>query len=192
MGIPERFRTLPLSFRDERLGAWPHYYLSLAELLMREPLADAYLMVQDDALFFDGANVREYLEETLWLGSTPGIVSLYSAKCESRPHFGWTRNTGRWECGAVALVFPRQVAVDIVLDHAVLAHRWSDDREGLTGIPDVIEGWAARRRISLYFPLPTLVQHIGTASAIWPGSFELTPRAVLPVSPATSFAIGLT
>jgi hypothetical protein len=175
VAVPEPFRSLPAASRDEPLGAWPHYYLSLTELLMREPLADAYMLVQDDALFFAGENVREYLEDALWPGSTPGIVSLYWAtpNPESRP--GWSRCVGPWKSGAVALIFSRSIAIELQLDQAVLAHRWSDDREGLVGIPGVIEDWARRRSKPLYYPTPSLVQHIGATSAIWRASYELSP-----------------
>ena len=46
------------------------------ELLMREPEADAYLLVQDDAVLADFA-VRDYLGRILWPGDRPGLVSLY-------------------------------------------------------------------------------------------------------------------
>jgi hypothetical protein len=75
----------------------------------------------------------------------------------------------------VALVFPRQIAIDLLVSESVLSHRWSNHEGGLAGIPDVIENWATSRAIPLYFPTPSLVQHIGAASTIWMGSYELTP-----------------
>lgn len=39
--IPARYSHLPVTLREPRVGAWPNYYLALAELLMREPDADA-------------------------------------------------------------------------------------------------------------------------------------------------------
>jgi hypothetical protein len=175
VAVAERFRSLPSICRDEPLGAWPHYYLAMTELLMREPLADAFLLVQDDALFFDRENVREYLSEMLWPGSTPGIVSLYCATPDQRPKPGWGRFPGRWRSGAVAFVFPRQILIDLLHDPKVLAHRWSPDGDGLVAIPDTIAEWAERRGVPFYLPTPSLVQHIGAASAIWNGSYELTP-----------------
>ena len=142
---------------------------------MREPLADAYMLVQDDALFYDGENTRAYLEAALWPGSKPGIVSLYSAIPDPRLVDGWSRCAGGWRCGAVALVFPRQIAIELLLSESVLSHRWSNYEGGLAGIPDVIENWATNRAILLYFPTPSLVQHIGAASTIWRGSYELSP-----------------
>jgi hypothetical protein len=173
--LSEEFHSLPCTFRHEPLGAWPNYYLALTELLMREPLADAYMLIQDDALFHDGENMRAYLEAALWPGSKPGIVSLYSAIPDPNLVDGWSCCAGGWRCGAVALVFPRQIAIELLLSESVLSHRWSNHEGGLAGIPDVIENWATSRAIPLYFPTPSLVQHIGAASTIWMGSYELTP-----------------
>ena len=35
---------------------------------MREPEADAYLLLEDDVLFFDREDLRVYLEDVLWRG----------------------------------------------------------------------------------------------------------------------------
>jgi hypothetical protein len=144
---------------------------------MREPLADAYMLVQDDALFFDQENVREYLEEMLWPGSHPGIVSLYCSMPDGRTHFGWWQATGQWKCGAVALIFPRAIAIELVLDREVAAHRWATDGQGVVSIPEVIEGWCRKRSVPLHYPIPSLVQHIGVTSTIWLGTYQLdAPR----------------
>jgi hypothetical protein len=60
VAIPPDFAHLPRTDRRPQIGAWPNYYLALAELLMREPEADAYLLVQDDALFAN-LDLRAYL-----------------------------------------------------------------------------------------------------------------------------------
>ena len=177
VAISERFRSLPITCRDEPLGAWPHYYLSLCELLMREPLADAYMLVQDDALFFDRENVREYLDEMLWPGAQPGIVSLYDSMPEGNLYFGWRQAIDQWRCGAVALIFPRNIAINFMADQTVLAHRWSADGKGLVNIPEVIHAWARKKSVPLHYPAPSLVQHIGATSAIWLGTHQITaPR----------------
>ena len=73
--IPQQFRHLPLTARDERLGAFPNWYLALAEMVMREPWAEAYLLVQDDAVL--ARNVREFLERELWPSPNVRAVSIY-------------------------------------------------------------------------------------------------------------------
>jgi hypothetical protein len=60
----------------------------------REPQADAYLMVQDDALFYDREDLREYLEAALWPDGPVGAVSLYCPMAYTQPRSGWHRHEG--------------------------------------------------------------------------------------------------
>jgi hypothetical protein len=173
--VPSDWSFLPATSRDEQVGAWPNFYLSLLEMLMREPLADAYLLVQDDALFYCRENVRQYLETVLWPGETPGIVSLYCATPVTREKPGWYKYAGRWKYSAVAVIFPREVARQLVIARSVFNHRWLDAEAGRVGVPDVIAAWAEATSTPFYFPTPSLVQHIGETSAIWLGAYKLTP-----------------
>jgi hypothetical protein len=80
--IPRRFAGWPKTVRDEPLGAYPNWYLGLAELVMRQPRAEAYFMLQDDVVFARG--LREWLEYALWPAENCGAVSAYdthSLKC---------------------------------------------------------------------------------------------------------------
>jgi hypothetical protein len=173
--IPHDWSHLPRTSRDEQVGAWPNYYLALMELLMREPLADAFMLVQDDVEFYCRENVRHYLEKTLWLGETPGIVSLYCATPDTRAERGWFKHAGRWNYSALAFIFPRAIAQQLVIAPAVFRHRWTEGDEGRVGVPDVISEWAVATSTPLYFPSPSLVQHIGDTSAIWLRAYELSP-----------------
>jgi hypothetical protein len=164
-----------MTSRDEQVGAWPNYYLALMELLMREPLADAFMLVQDDVQFYCRENVREYLEQTLWIGPTPGIVSLYCATPNTRDERGWFKLPGSWNYSALAFIFPRAVAQQLVVAPAVFRHRWVAGDEGRVRIPDVISDWAVATSTPFYYPSPSLVQHIGETSAIWPSAYELSP-----------------
>src|SRR5262245_25916710 len=74
--IPKHLRSLPGTWRDQRIGAWPNFFLALAELVQTHPQADAFMLLQDDAYLYDTDNVREYLEQVLWPGPEPGLVSL--------------------------------------------------------------------------------------------------------------------
>jgi hypothetical protein len=138
-------------------------------------LADAFFMVQDDALFYSRENLRQYLEQVLWPGKTPGIVSLYCASPDARPESGWFEYAGRWKYGAVALAFPREIAQRFVTAPSVLRHRWAEGDEGRARIPEVVAEWAFATSTPIYYCSPSLVQHIGETSAIWPGGNELTP-----------------
>jgi hypothetical protein len=167
--IALRHASLPLTLREPGIGAWPNYYLALAELVLREPEADAYLMVEDDVLFFDREDLRTYLEAILWPAEPIGAVSLYCSSMYTRPSAGWHRFDGEWQWGALAFLFSRESARQFLGDPLVLAHRSRND-EGLADADLLIGRWSAQRELPIYFPTPSLVQHIGETSAIWPSA----------------------
>jgi len=177
--VQERFAHLPGVLREPRIGCWPNYYLALAELLMmRHPDADAYLLAEDDVLFYDAEALREYLEKMLWPDPRPCLVSLYCSSVYSARDFGWQPLPFRWEWGSLAFVFPRRLAQDFLLDPAVCNHRWSrwqKEGGGLANTDAVIGSWAWRRRIPIWYPNPSLVQHLGVTSTLDP-SFQVTPE----------------
>ena len=72
---------------------------------MRDPLADAYLMIQDDALVCDCRELRIYLESVLWPGSREGLASLFCSQAYTRSRPGWYRFRRVWKWGAQAFVF---------------------------------------------------------------------------------------
>ena len=168
VSIPERFSHLPLTFRDNKIGAWPNYYLALMEMLMHDPEADAFFLVQDDVIFYDRQNLRAHLEQVLWPADQLGLVSLYCSKAYTRRKSGWHKKKGRWVWGALAFIFPRELAKRFVCDPMVLDHRWRGPKTGLVVIDLVIGDWASRHRVPIYYPCPSLAQHIGDTSTIWP------------------------
>lgn len=165
--IPSSFAGLPATFRHPGIGAWPSYYLAVAELLMREPAADAYLLVQDDVAFLEYSGLRNYLESVLWPRRKRGIASLYCPQPYTKSKRGWFRFRGVWACGAQAFLFSRDAAQRFVGDTYTVLHRWSGAKHGTAGISCAIGQWASRRRVPLYYPTPSLAQHIGHVSAIW-------------------------
>lgn len=166
--VPEPYRGLPMTFRDRAVGAWPNYHLGAIELLMRQPGADAYLIAQDDAVFYHDASLREYLEYALWPGHQRCIVSLYCSAGYTRPEPGWHSCAGRWGLGAVAFVWPREVLREFVADPQVFNRRWRPGGAGLVHIDDAIGRWAFLRGVEIWFPCPSLVQHVGEVSTLWP------------------------
>ncbi|MGH7192966.1 MAG: hypothetical protein ACREJM_05445, partial [Candidatus Saccharimonadales bacterium] len=121
--VPDEFSALPISRRSDRLGAFPNWYLGLSELFLREPMADAYLMCQDDALFAEGS--REYLERRLWPAPAVGVVSIYTPTHWStgKPR-GFHIEAHGWDTwGALAYIFSNQ-SLRALLSHPLLiAHR---------------------------------------------------------------------
>jgi hypothetical protein len=167
VAIPDRYSHLALTLREPRVGAWPNYYLALAELLMREPHADAFMLIQDDALFLRHPGLRAYLERTLWPGPAPGIVSLFCSASYTQSTHGWHRFAGSWIQGALAFIFSNEVAKRFLADRSVIEHRCAPGADGLTKIDILIGAWAHERRIPIYYPTPSLVQHIGLVSSLW-------------------------
>jgi hypothetical protein len=165
--IADRFSDLPFTFHEAQLGAWPSYYLAMAELLMRNPEADAFMLVQDDVLFYDRVNLREHLERILWPADPIAAVSLFCSKAYTQPQAGWHAFPGEWVWGALAFIFSGDAVKRFLTDPLVLEHR-SSPVEGLVHIDMAIGRWAHRNQLPIYYPTPSLVQHIGHESSLWP------------------------
>ena len=165
--IPNKFASLPLTQRDAVLGAFPNWYLALAELVMREPRAEAYLLCQDDVLFAGG--LRGYLEEHLWPAPRVGVVSVY---CPSHYAVGQEQgfhveDRGWLSWGALAYVFPNSSARALLCDPQVVGHRDRGPAGGLRNIDSVIGRWCRDAENPYFVHVPSLAQHIGATSTIW-------------------------
>ncbi|NND99486.1 MAG: hypothetical protein HKN47_19400 [Pirellulaceae bacterium] len=158
---------LEISRRDTPIGAFPNYVLSLWELYMRNPMADAYLMIQDDALLLGTPAMREYLEQILWPVEGPCIASLYCSTQYTQANAGWHRFQENWVWGAVAFVFSREAVKTFLTSPCLMEHRELPDDQGLSKIDVLIGHFACAMQIPIFYPSPSLVQHIGTISTIW-------------------------
>lgn len=174
--LAKRHVHMAVTLREPAVGAWPNYYLTLAELLMREPDADAYLIVQDDVLFYNHTGLRDYLEGALWQTHQPCMASLFCPRDYTQPICGWTNFQGDWLWGAQAFVFSRSAAQRFLADDQVVHHRWNSEYEGSYGIDWLIGKWAGRCQVPIRYPTPSLVQHIGHVSAIWGHAHIIGPR----------------
>lgn len=166
--LAARFRKLPRTRRDKTIGAFPNWYLGLAELVMREPRAEAYLMVQDDVIFAQG--VRAFLEFTLWPSFKTGAVSIYCPSdyaVASTP--GFHREDRGWRTWtAQALVFPNPTARALVAAGQLVAHRYSGPHDGLRNIDCIVGKWCREARRPFYVIYPSLAEHIGETSTLYP------------------------
>ena len=167
--IATRHAHLPLTVREPRIGAFPNYYLALAELVMRDPEADAYLLAEDDVLFSDREDLHAYLQDVLWPSDPIGAVSLYCSSAYTKTDPGWHKFDGEWVWGALAFIFSPESARRFLGDPLIFAHRTSSD-EGLADTDALIGTWSHQRDLPLFFPTPSLVQHIGDTSSLWPAS----------------------
>ncbi|HVC96181.1 MAG TPA: hypothetical protein VND64_21035 [Pirellulales bacterium] len=148
---------------------WSVFFLGLAELLQREPHAHAYLMLQDDVVFC--RNLRAYLEATLWPAERVGLVSPYCPAPYVRRNSGWHEvAAGENLIGAVTYVFPNAAARLLLADPRVVNHRQRGAANGPKDIDSVVGRWAGEGRLPVFYHTPSLAQHIGGTSVIWPGA----------------------
>lgn len=166
--VPPRHAHLPTTWREEGIGAWPSWYLALAELLVQRPDADAYFLLQDDVALHDRDPLRPYLEQVLWPGDRPGLVFLYQSGPGTVP--GWRPAADSRHLSAQAVLFPPDLARDLVADPRVVRSVLASSADRHTPIPEAVLDWAHRRAASCWYPTPSLAQHFGNASAIWEGA----------------------
>jgi hypothetical protein len=165
--LPQRYHQLSVTCRSESIGAWPAWYLALAELVLQQPAADAYLMMQDDVIFHDRESVREYLEQALWPGDRPAVVSLFYTGFDLNA--GWRSSPAQeWQWGAQALIFPPAIARALVADSDLIASCLAATTH--IPIPEVLSAWMARCSFSNWYAIPSPTQHIGTTSTVWMNS----------------------
>lgn len=176
--FPQKFSDLPQTRRTPTTGAWPNSYLALLELYLRQPEADAYLLVQDDVIFPGTPAVRRYLEAAFWPGDRPGIVSLFCSSQYTQQQPGWSAIDETWVWGAQALAFHPEVLQQFLTSTMAYEHRRRTDkpRIGLTHVDVLIGQWAEANDVPVWFPTPSLAQHIGHVSSLWETSRALGLR----------------
>jgi hypothetical protein len=54
------------------------------------------------------------------------------------------------------------------MEPSVFGHRWGPDAVWARCVVDVIENWTAAHRVDAWFPTPSLAQHVGDSSTLWP------------------------
>ncbi len=170
-----RWKHLEVTRRQPQIGAWPSYFLTMTELFMRCPDADAYLIVQDDAVFFRHPGVREYLESVLWPSRNPGIVCLFCSRGHAPPAKGWHTLKEQLVWGGPAMVYSRPVLMSLLIDPKIIAHRLSKD--GLVNTSRPIGRWALETGTSVHVCAPSLVQHVGHVSSLFPDARAFSSRS---------------
>ncbi|MCH9776822.1 MAG: hypothetical protein K0U90_10350 [Planctomycetes bacterium] len=161
--------------RGKILGAFSNWYISLTELVLLDPHADAYLLCQDDIVL--SRDTRPYLEKVLWCNEGSQVLSIYCAEVHDEPnHIGFNQLDADWNtCGALALIFPNAVARALLCDPLFLDHRRNGPSNGDACIDSVLGRWCRRSNIRYYVHHPSLVQHTGHYSSLW-GEIAPSPR----------------
>jgi hypothetical protein len=77
----------------------------------------------------------------------------------------------------VAYVFSPAAARRYLRNRGVCWHRWRSAAGGLAQIDVVVGWWAKRHLVPVWFPTPSLVQHIGEVSTLWLNCRAEGPRA---------------
>jgi hypothetical protein len=144
----------------------------LTELVARDPQADLYLIVQDDVVFSQGTN--SYLCN-FRIPPNCGVISLFCAQCNNGP-YGWHPfPAGYGMAGAQALAFPRDAAFEFLGHPWTANHRRSSPKsnhfrgDGLHHIDGAVGEWCRLTGKQAITHSPSLSQHIGYQSAMYPG-----------------------
>jgi len=139
-----------------KAGSWPTWLRALSKLLNEYPAADAYMTVQDDAVFCP--ELREYLEANLW---PPGEVALCSPYCPTpyrSASGGWhAEDRGWYLVGAVCWVIPAAAACSIVAELGSM--------QATSRIDARIGRWARETGRGVWYHSPSLVQHVGNGNS---------------------------
>ena len=110
-----------------------------------------------------GMTVRQELEAILW-PRPGGLVSLYCSSAYSRDEIGWHSLDEQWVWGALAFVFSRDALESFLADEDVKAH------PGPHKVDVCVGKWAKKRALDIGVPCPSLAQHVGDISTLWPSS----------------------
>ena len=166
--IPKALEKSEVVLRKEpRLGAWSNWLLSLTELTLRFPQADAYFLCQDDTLLAGG--LRVYLEDTLWPSERLGVVSLHTpshfARSEPDGYFAVDVGWSAW--GAMGFVFPNAAARALLRHPVIINHRNRGRSEGMQNIDSVVGEWCQQTGLEFIMHSPSLTQHTGATSTLW-------------------------
>lgn len=158
------YNHLSHTSRPTSIGAWPAWCEALRELLSADPSADVIAVFQDDSLLPGLTVLKDYINSVLWPGDGQCIISLYTSTDDMVAENIWRPLPGVWKYGAVALVFPPDIARQLLAsaDSGEL-----DFVQGTAGIDSRIGVWADRMGISIWHPSPSLIQHIGQVSSVW-------------------------
>lgn len=160
----------PVTVRDKinGLGNW---WLGMQELYARNPMADRYLMVEDDVLFLP--NVRQYLDALKWPGE--GYLNLYTAPGNTPVANGkqgfFKVPTAHMGLGALALVFNRDSIVKLLSSSYFVEAFRPFDLRTMTRKPNSHrarmhqDGHAAKAMKAVgwseYCHFPSIAQHMG-------------------------------
>ena len=167
--IPLCYSGYEITFRNPKIGAYGNWILALAELYIRDPLADRFAVFQDDLIACKG--LKEYLSKCPY--PPKGYWNLYTFPSNQKlapPVDGWYESN-QFGRGAVGLVFNREAVTIILGDQTTIAK--PQDQNLVNGVPrgtKSIDGAVVtamhNHGFKEFVHNPSLLQHTGELSAI--------------------------
>lgn len=155
-------------FRYPQIRTYGNWILSIAELYIRNPLSDRYVMFQDDFITYH--NLKEYLSHVEYKDKTYWNLYTFPSNQILAPHNGDKEYIGFYESnqlgrGAVGLVFNKKTVIDLLANQHMVERVLSVDR----GWRSVDGGVVTALNQIGYKELvhnPSLVQHTGIVSSM--------------------------
>lgn len=158
IGVPSRFRRNRPGFSN--LANW---ILGIVELYLRNPFADKYAIFEDDLVTY--LNLRQYLDQCHY--PERGYWNLYTFPQNlelANGRHGWypSNQMGR---GAVGLVFSRDALVTLFTSDYLVRLPYTEQR-GWKSLDGAIVTAFKKAGWMEFVHNPSLVQHVGTVSAM--------------------------
>lgn len=177
--------------RRKKFGDWSNWACGLYELLLTEPDADYFMMVEDDCVVCQGS--KTYLEENINKLLPFGSLSLYCPERYCRKYIGFHNECQGWmTCSTLTVIMPRESVISFFADTLVQHHRfehilpiakeevpWGVNVDPQNSIKDAVLGmWAERNSFPIFYHSPSLAQHIGEVSNLTNQAMPTAPDFV--------------
>lgn len=155
---------LEATCRYPLIRTFGNWILGLAEIYIREPMADRYAMFQDD--FVCVKDLKAYLEKSEY--PKAGYWNLYTFpqnEALANKKRGWFLSNQNG-LGAVALVFDRKAIQALLRSHEHIIERPTHAGTWWRGIDGGIVDALKKQGIREWVHYPSLVQHTGLRSSM--------------------------
>ncbi len=156
--IPDSPYVNNVSRRKTVYGAWKNWFYSLYELY-NGYAADYYFLCQDDVIV--GPNTRELVEKIIWPADA-GLISIFCPDMyKGRAKLNRVIDGPALRM-AQTFIFPKKVVVGLLNSKEI----WR--LGGNVQIDNRVGSYLHSVNLYPYFHTPSLAQHIGHTSTIWP------------------------
>lgn len=186
--IPKNFFQRPnregvrVHDRPTRLGAYGNFVCAASELFQTYSDRDYFLFVQDDVVF--SKNCRAYLDATLSEKPKGAVWSLYCSGTDYTDFdkkygdaYGWKETRRGWGMmGALTVVFSAADLISFLSSQSTWLHRITRGPKATRQVDAEIGLWAQNNRTPAMFHHPSLAQHIGEKSSIYPSIKAMSDR----------------